>query len=57
VQHDLRSLDHQRVTSVRTAGVADDRVRVMGKDVDNLPFTFISPLGSDDDYCGHFNTF
>jgi hypothetical protein len=36
-----------------TALEADNNVRTLGEPVDNLAFTFVSPLGSDDHNIGH----
>ncbi len=45
--------DHDRMPRVRTALVAADEIRLLGEQVDDLPFAFVAPLRSDDDGRGH----
>ena len=33
--------------------VPHDHIGILGEDVDNLPFTFVPPLGADDDEIRH----
>src|SRR6476469_7594339 len=52
---DLEGLpvDDNRVRGVRAALVATDEVGVEREQVDDLAFTFVSPLRTDDHCCGH----
>ena len=49
VQDRFYSVDHERVARVSAALVANDVIRLSGKDVDDFSFAFISPLRADDD--------
>jgi hypothetical protein len=48
--HDLLVSDHERMSRVRSTGVAHDIVCVLRVDVDDLAFAFVTPLGADHHY-------
>ena len=55
VQNDVLVTDHERMSGIVAALVADDLLGVFGVDVNNLPFAFVAPLGADnDDVCHVF---
>ena len=49
----LFAVDDQRMAGVITALKADDNVRVVGEEIDDLAFAFVAPLGADDCNVGH----
>jgi hypothetical protein len=38
--------DNNRMAGVGPAAVSDNNIAVLGEDIDNLPFTFVTPLES-----------
>jgi len=47
------SADDERVAGVIAPLKADYDIRVLGKEIDDLAFTLVSPLGPDDSDVGH----
>ena len=45
------SIIHDGVTGVVAAGVSCDYCSIFSKDVNDLSFAFVAPLGSDDGIC------
>jgi len=43
------SFNHQRVTGVVSPLEANDRLAAIGKQVDDLPLPFVTPLDAEDD--------
>ena len=48
------AVDDDAVSGVVAALVAHDHIHVTSQEVGQLPFTFVTPLGSDDHRCGHW---
>ena len=46
-------IDDERVAGVVAALKPDDDIRIVGEEVDDLPFAFVSPLSADDRDVGH----
>ena len=53
VQNGFLAVDDQRVAGVIAALKAHDDIRVLGEQVDDFAFAFVSPLGTDDCDVGH----
>ena len=49
----LLTVHDQGMTGIVPALEANDAIRLLGEKVDDLPFPFISPLASNDDYIRH----
>ncbi|MNC94513.1 hypothetical protein D3C83_113870 [compost metagenome] len=48
MQDRFLAVDHQRMAGVVAALKADDDIGVAGKQIDDLAFTLVAPLGTDD---------
>jgi hypothetical protein len=48
VEYRFFTVDHQRMTGIVPALEADDRGGPVGQQIDDLAFSFITPLGADD---------
>jgi hypothetical protein len=46
-------LQNDRVTGITPSLISNDHVRILGQQINDLPFAFISPLGSYDYDTGH----
>ena len=53
VEDELLILPRDRVAGIRAALVAGDDVHFGSEKVDDLPLSFVAPLGADDDSYGH----
>jgi hypothetical protein len=53
MQRKPHSIDHERVAGVMAALIAHNHRHLVGELIGDLAFAFITPLGSDDDCCGH----
>jgi hypothetical protein len=53
VQLQRDAVVHDRVARVVAALIAHDVIRLRGEDVGDLAFAFVSPLGADENACGH----
>ena len=49
----FRALDHHGVSGIVAALEADDHVHFISQNVNDFSFSFITPLGSDDDISSH----
>ncbi|GAA4871579.1 hypothetical protein GCM10023333_00500 [Ferrimonas pelagia] len=50
MQYGFLAIDHQSVTGIVTALVADHVMGLIGEKVNNFTFAFITPLGAQDNY-------
>ena len=50
MQNRLHAVDDERVPGVVAALKAHDRRDVLGEQIDDLAFAFVTPLGADHDY-------
>ena len=48
MQHKLFVADLNRVPGVVSALIANNNVEMLGEEIDDLAFAFITPLGADD---------
>ena len=53
VKHILRAVEHDRVSSICTALIPRNNVGLLREHIDDLAFTFIAPLGANDDANAH----
>jgi hypothetical protein len=53
VKDGFLTVHHKSVTGVIATLEADDDVSVLGEEIDDLTFAFVSPLGADDCNVGH----
>jgi hypothetical protein len=49
MQDELVFADHDRMTRVVPPLIARDDVRALGQEINDLSFSFIAPLGADND--------
>src|SRR3954467_5431658 len=54
LQDKLFALDDDGVSSIVSAGVARDAIKILREHVNDLALTLIAPLGADNDYCVAF---
>ena len=51
--NELFAIDDQRMARIGATSVANNHIGPFAQQVDNFSFTFIAPLGSNDDCDGH----
>ena len=54
MQHELLSLDQDRVSRVVPPLIARHNVKLLAQHIDNFPLAFVAPLGPDNHHIGHF---
>ena len=53
LQLERLAIDHQGVARIMSTLIADNEMLITGKQVGELAFSLVTPLGSDDDGCWH----
>ena len=57
VKNEFLTMHHQSVAGVVPALKAHDAFGILGEQIDNLSFSLVAPLGSDDNHIGHDDLF